>query len=186
MKLTPLFLLVPLLVAGYLRTVHGRSLSGVVRAIEALPVFTEDRAHPDKPAQLRAIAEAVERHGKTATQRALLLVVFDAESGMSLRIQRGDCRRWECDYSHKLGRHMARGLGQLHQNGLPESQWAKMIGIEHTDEQVAEAARRIRSALAMCKTPEGALRSLTGKGCAANLPGIERRLKTYEQIIRRL
>lgn len=188
MKLFTAFFVV-LAVAASLRIAHGRTLASVQNALLALPTFTEDRAPEFAEARarlVREVAEAVARHAvhkdgsPHRTLAALTIATMHHESGLSLRIVGGKCLPHECD------RGKARGLAQLQRNGMPDADWDRMHGLGNIDAQVAEAVRRIRGMLGMCRSVEGAARALTGRGCSAKLPGVERRMRTFAMVEARL
>jgi hypothetical protein len=164
------------LVAG----IASASDSATLAAIRSLPVAVEDRSDPAKPQQLAQIAEAVERYSRSKKEAAFLIAWTYSESAHSLRITAGLCRKWECD----AGR--ARGLAQLHRNGLDQATWDRMHGLGNIDSQVEEAARRARGMLGMCPTIEGAFRAMTGAGCSGRLPGVEKRVALFRSLKARM
>lgn len=178
-----LALLFILAIAGGLRVAHGRSLAGVQAAVFSLPLFHEDRAGElaeTKQAQLKAIADATERHAKGRELRAFVLAWGWHESTFSLRIMAGRCKPLECD------RGLARGSHQEHRNGRSQADWDRLHGLENIDFQIASATRRAAGMLAVCGSVEGAFRAMTGRGCRAPLPGVEKRVATFEKIRRSL
>jgi hypothetical protein len=159
----------------------------MLAAILALPVYKEDdRATPEKIAQQHAIAAAVYEFGRTPEERAFLIAWGQAESGFSLRVQRGDCRVWECDRDSK-GVAMARGPWQAHRNGMRDEDWARMVGVENTRFQAERAAMHTRWALRSCKGDvRCAFRLLGGLKPTQELKGENERMATYELIRGRL
>jgi len=173
-----------LCLAGLLRVAHGKSLGSITSALLALPTFVEDRS-PDlataKSAQLKAIAEAIERHARDRREAAFVTAWGWHETAYSLRIGRGACRVYECD------KGKARGPMQNHRNGLSQADWDRMHGLENIDFQIAEATRRARSALAQCRGDvRGAFAALSGRGCEAKLKDLDKRVETFGRTVRRL
>jgi hypothetical protein len=158
-------------------------LKGILAVALSLVVFHEDReASAEKTAQLNAIAAAVAEFTKTPDEAAFLLAWGQAETNYSLRIQRGQCRRWECD------RGRARGPWQAHRNGMPLERWERMVGVENTRVQAEQAARHARWALRQCKDDpiRGAFRVLGGNACWKPLKGEEYRVAAFTLARRRL
>jgi len=179
------FLLVSLALLGLVcGLAHAKSIGSVQRAVLELPCFHEDRSPelaPAKSAQLKAIAEAIERHARDRREAAFVTAWGWHETAYSLRIMAGRCKPIECD------RGRARGSHQGHRNGLSQADWDRMHGLENIDFQIAEATRRARSALAQCRGDvRGAFAALSGRGCEAKLKDIDARVNTFGRTIRRL
>lgn len=170
------------LLAGfvYTCTAHGSTPDRVHAAISSLPLFHEDRGAPGKAEQLKAIGDAVARHSKDPRVQAFVIAWGWHESGFSLNIGAGRCRPLQCD------RGRARGPFQEHRIGRPLAEWERLHGLENIDFQIASATRRARGMLGMCGSVEGALRAMTGRGCSAALPGVEKRVATYQLVRARL
>jgi hypothetical protein len=156
-------------------------LKAVLVAIGLLPVFHEDVGVPGKAEQLSAVAAAVSKVARSPEEAAFLLAWADAESHFSLRVSRGECRRWECD------RGRARGPWQNHRNGLSAADWDRMHGVENIDFQAERAAKHARWSLRECRMKGDAqIRSafalLGGKSCSGTLPDIEQRLAAYRRV----
>ena len=182
--------LVPVLLYGFASifmawtcAAHASDRNGALYALQSLPTYKNDRAPEladEKLAQLQAFADAVERHTRSKKEAAFLIAWGWHETAFSLAIVDGQCRPLQCD------RGRARGAFQEHRIGRPLEEWDRLHGLGNIDAQVESAARRARGMLGMCKTAEGAFRSMTGRGCSARLPGVERRVATYRQIAGRL
>ena len=158
-------------------------LRTILAALALLPIFGEDRpVTPEKQRQLDAISQAVRAAAKTPDEAAFLLAFGWHESNFSLRIAQGRCKPHECD------RGKARSPWQLHRVGMTEERWAQMQGVEHVNEQAAEAMNRARWALRQCSTDRirGAFRVLSGRGCQYPLKGEAERVATFERVRRRL
>jgi hypothetical protein len=157
-------------------------------AIDALPCFHEDRADPDKSAQLDVIAEAIAEVSKDAPRpprewAALLLAVGHHESTFSLRIHRGQCKPHECD------RGRARSAWQLHKNLFTAPIWDELHGIEHTAVQVRAASDALRRAYFTCHRSgvpwlQGTLNAYAGRRCGAQWPGLDQRTQTFHRLTR--
>lgn len=158
-------------------------LKGILAVALSLVVFHEDReASAEKTAQLNAIAAAVAEFTKTPDEAAFLIAWGQAETNYSLRIQRGQCRRWECD------RGRARGPWQVHRlRNMPLEKWDRMHGIENTRAQVEHAVKMTRWALGRCKgDARCAFRLLGGLAPTTPLKGEDGRVADYEKARRRL
>lgn len=154
------------------------TLQVVLAAILLLPVFHEDGASPEKTAQLTAVAAAVAEVARDKDEAAFLIAWGEHESRYSLRIHRGQCKPLECD------RGRARGPWQNHRIGMAEDAWGRLVGVEMTRVQAAEAMRRARSALRMCPADRirGAFRVLGGNGCTRALKGENERVETFQRV----
>lgn len=169
------------------------TLKALLVAIGLLPVWKEDRpVTPEKTRQLESIAAAVHRAAKGDPDvAAMTLAIGFHESAYSLRIGVSDCRGRECDprrLKDGTREYRARGFFQLHRNGLNDSQWGALLGPESFDAQATEAVRRVRSAIATCRSRGmlGAFRAYAGRQCDAPLAGEQARLATFQSIRRRL
>lgn len=111
-----------------------------------LLVQKEDVGNPLKQPQLEIIADSIAQVAKTPEEAARLITMAYWESGLNLRVHSGHCKKNtpECDHGK------ARGIYQLHQDGLPEDRWSKMHGIDHTLEQTEEAHVRIERRHRQC------------------------------------
>ncbi len=135
-------------------------------AVLALPVFKEDVEAPEKIAQLVAVAHYVAQAEPPAGYpakdwRALVLAVGFAESGLSLRIMRGDCKAHECDGGR------ARGGWQVHRNRLNAEQWDRMQGYESLEDQVAVASKMLARAYWQCSRKGHSIEALTASALSA-------------------
>lgn len=169
------------------------TLATLLAVVLALPTWKQDvRGTPEKTEQLTAVAAAVHRAAKGDPDvAAMTLAIGFHESAYSLRIGRSECRGRECDPRRlKDGslEYRARGFFQLHQNGLSSSAWASLLGAESYDAQATEAVRRVRSAIATCRSHGmlGAFRAYAGRQCDATLKGEASRLATFTSIRRKL
>ena len=140
-------------------------------AMDALPCYVEDREDPDKSAQLDAIAAAVAEVSKDAPRAprewaALLLTIGYHESTFSLRIQRGQCKPYECD------RGRARSAWQLHKILFTAPIWDQLHGVENTKVQVRAASDALRRAYFTCSRSgvpwlQATLNAYAGRRCYA-------------------
>lgn len=157
-------------------------------AMDALPVFHEDRGDPGKSAQLDAIAAAVAEVSRDAPRpprewAALLLTIGYHESTFSLRIHRGECKPYECD------RGRARSAWQLHKNLYTAPIWDQLHGIEHTAVQVRAASDALKRAYFTCSRSgvpwlQGTLNGYAGRRCSAEWPGLDLRTATFNRLQR--
>ena len=157
-------------------------------AMDALPCYVEDRDDPDKSAQLDAIAAAVAEVSKDAPRAprewaALLLTIGYHESTFSLRIQRGQCKPYECD------RGRARSAWQLHKNLFTAPVWEQLHGVENTKVQVRAASDALRRAYFTCGRSgvpwvQATLNAYAGRRCSAEWPGLGQRVATFNRLLR--
>ncbi len=157
-------------------------------AKDALPCYVEDREDPDKSAQLDAIAAAVAEVSKDAPRAprewaALLLTIGYHESTFSLRIQRGQCKPYECD------RGRARSAWQLHKNLFTAPVWDQLHGIENTKVQVRAASDALKRAYFTCSRSgvpwlQATLNGYAGRRCSAEWPGLGQRVSTFNRLLR--
>jgi hypothetical protein len=157
-------------------------------AMDALPCYVEDRDDPDKSAQLDAIAAAVAEVSKDAPRAprewaALLLTIGYHESTFSLRIQRGQCKPFECD------RGRARSAWQLHKNLFTAPVWDQLHGIENTKVQVRAASDALKRAYFTCSRSgvpwlQATLNGYAGRRCSAEWPGLGQRVATFNRLQR--
>lgn len=61
------------------------------------PIYFEDREAPGKRAQLEQLSRSIARATNEAWVAKALVVIGRFETGFSLRVQSGECRRNECD-----------------------------------------------------------------------------------------
>lgn len=165
-------------------------------ALRALPTYKDDIA-PEladaKSEQLDALSTAIASATPSREWAALLATVAYSESGLSLRLFRGECRPHECDSHLVDGRRVFRAWSpwQIWANKLNESVW----GSQDLTVQASEAARMLKRSFYTCQ-PKGAplrqdwvARTLTafgGRRCDAQWPGLAPRLATYAKIVGRL
>jgi len=148
----------------------------------------------DEPVDPRELATAIASVPKiTREWAALILTVAAHESALSARIARGEYKDYEGDsFRTRDGKvqHRAWGLWQAHKNRLNESAWGSAdIGV-----QTEEAARALRRAFYTCNGKgrshsdwvRTTLNSYSGRRCDASWPGLEKRLKTYQQVLHAL
>jgi hypothetical protein len=157
-------------------------------AMDALPCYVEDRDDPDKSAQLDAIAAAVAEVSKDAPRAprewaALLLTIGHHESTFSLRIQRGQCKPYECD------RGRARSAWQLHKNLFTAPVWDQLHGVENTKVQVRAASDALRRAYFTCSRSgvpwlQATLNGYAGRRCSSEWPGLDQRVATFNHLLR--
>jgi hypothetical protein len=157
-------------------------------AMDALPCYVEDREDSAKSAQLDAIAAAVAEVSKDAPRAprewaALLLTIGYHESTFSLRIQRGQCKPYECD------RGRARSAWQLHKNLFTAPIWDQLHGVENTKVQVRAASDALRRAFFTCSRSgmpwvQATLNAYAGRRCSAEWPGLDQRVATFNRLLR--
>lgn len=157
-------------------------------AMDALPCYVEDRDDPDKSAQLDAIAAAIADVSKDAPRSprewaALLLTIGYHESTFSLRIQRGQCKPYECDHGR------ARSAWQLHKNLYTAPIWEQLHGVENTAVQVRAASDALRRAYFTCSRSgvswlQATLNGYAGRRCSDEWPGLNQRVATFNRLLR--
>lgn len=167
----------------------------VLAGLQSLPVFHEDKAPEfaeQKAAQLETFAAAVAEQAaqqKVALPRewaALMVTIAYQESGLSLRIHRGDCyiKKGECD------RGLARGVFQLHRYAEAVSTWDQMVGAENTAVQVRVASARLRRGYYTCRGSAdwliATINGFAGRRCSSVWPGLESRVATWRAVVRRM
>jgi len=148
-------------------------MKAIFALLLALPQRFEDRGSLAKTGQLNELASVLSSY--STDQAAALLMLAYWETGLSLQVHEGHCKNWECDHGR------ARGLWQVHRNGMPDAMWDQMIGVDHTKEQAAEALFRWEQALAICKTPAGAVAVYMGQGCEWSTVNTRARVRDYER-----
>jgi len=148
----------------------------------------------DEPVNARELATAITSVPKiTREWAALILTVAAHESALSARIARGEYKDYEGDsFRNREGKvqHRAWGLWQAHKNRLNETAW----GSPDIAVQTEEAARALRRAFYTCNGGgrphsdwvRSTLNSYSGRRCDATWPGLEKRLKTYQQVLHAL
>lgn len=162
------------------------TFKAILIALALIPQVPSERDTPEKRAQQAAIASAIVEVSKGDGDLAAFLVAWGShETNFSLRIQRGNCERWECD------RGRARGPFQAHRNGMSDERWSRMIGVENTRFQVEQAAKHARWAMRECRLTGdarivSAFRMLGARGCNQPLKGEGERLATYRKVRARL
>ena len=166
---------------------EGSHTAWVRAAMESLPTYVEDRGNPDKTAQLDAIAAAIAEASKDAPRpprewAALLLTIGHHESGFSLRIQRGECKPFECDHGR------ARSAWQLHKNLYTAPVWDQLHGIENTTIQVKTASEALKRAYFTCSGSGepwlvATLNGYAGRRCGGDWPGLHLRMATFKRLL---
>lgn len=148
----------------------------------------------DEPVDARELATAIAEVPKiTREWAALILTVAGHESALSARIARGEYKDYEGDsFRNREGKlqHRAWGLWQAHRNRLNDTAW----GSPDLHVQTEEAARALRRAFYQCnggKRPHtdwvrSTLNAYSGRRCDATWPGLEKRLTTYQHVLRAL
>jgi len=157
-------------------------------AMDALPCYVEDRDEPEKSAQLDAIAAAIADVSKDAPRAprewaALLLTIGYHESTFSLRIQRGQCKPYECDHGR------ARSAWQLHKNLFTAPIWDQLHGVENTKVQVRAASDALKRAYFTCSRSgvpwlQATLNGYAGRRCSGEWPGLGQRVATFNRLLR--
>jgi hypothetical protein len=152
------------------------------------------QSRSDQPVDAEELATAIAGVPKiTREWAALILTVAGHESALSSRIQRGEYKPHEGDsfrnHEGKL-QHRAWGLWQAHRNRLNETVW----GSPNLQVQTEEAARALRRAFYQCNGGgrphtdwvRSTINAYSGRRCDANWPGLQKRLSTYQQVLRSL
>lgn len=149
------------------------------------PVYHEDREAPGKRAQLEQLSQSIAKAANGHDWVAKALVVIGRfETGFSLRIQSGECRRHECD------RGRAAGTWQLHVGGnVTQAEWEELVGLDAsaTDLSAREAATAIRRARGLCRREKGdqvrmMFLAYAGRGCHGSFKGLEDRVAYYRSL----
>ena len=148
----------------------------------------------DEPVDPRELAAAIAAVPKINREwAALILTVAAHESALSARIARGEYRDFEGDsFRNREGKvqHRAWGLWQAHRNKLNEAAW----GSPDIAVQTEEASRALRRAFYQCNGGgrshadwvRSTLSSYSGRRCDADWPGLDKRLTTYQRVLRAL
>lgn len=164
--------------------------AGVLAALLALPTYVEDRAPElaeSKRAQLTSIAAAVtaeamqQRVAAAPDWAALLLTIGWHETGFSLRIHQGECKRWECDGGK------ARGPWQNHAYGDAATHWERMHGLEHVALQTRVASNTLLRGHYTCRGKArswfaGVVNGFAGRDCSNSWPGLAARESTWQRL----
>lgn len=168
-------------------------------ALDRLPVAVADRA-PEradaKRKQLDALAAAMAHESLTAPVAprhwvAVLGAIGYRESALSLDIQNGSCRRFECDPRKLTGggvKFQARSSFQLHENDHTRPVWDQLVGVENTAVQVAAASKMAKVGHYRCARlgvafPESVWRGFAGGSCSFEHPGEKARTATYRLLL---
>jgi len=148
----------------------------------------------DEPVDPHELASAIAAVPKISREwAALILTVAAHESALSARIARGEYKDYEGDsFRTRDGvvQHRAWGLWQAHKNRLNEANW----GSPDIAVQTEEAARALRRAFYQCNSGgrvradwvRSTLSSYSGRRCDAEWPGLEKRIATYQRVLRAL
>jgi len=163
----------------------------IERLVSAQKPLQSKQDEPVDPHELAAAIAAVPKISREWA--ALILTVAAHESALSARIARGQYRDFEGDsFKNREGKvqHRAWGLWQAHKNRLNETAW----GSPDIAVQTAEAARALRRAFYQCNNGGRAhsdwvrstLNAYSGRRCDADWPGLEKRLATYQRVLRAL
>ncbi len=119
---------------------------------------------------------------------ALLYTEAIWESRLNRRVHAGECRKDECDPSHRNGKayHSSVSVWQLKQNNMSREAWQAMVGIttEATTLAADEAARRLAHGLRYCSegTIEGAMNAYATGTCREH-PLTKQRAETYKRAL---
>ncbi len=148
----------------------------------------------DEPVDPQELASAIVSVPKISREwAALILTVAAHESALSARIARGEYKDYEGDsFKTREGivQHRAWGLWQAHKNRLNEANW----GSPDLTVQTTEAARALRRAFYQCNSGgrvhsdwvRSTLSSYSGRRCDAEWPGLDKRVATYQRVLRAL
>ena len=161
---------------------HTRQLSLAERLVSVQPSLQSKSDEPVEPSELAAAITAVPKINREWA--ALLLTIAHHESALSARIAANDCKPKECDGGRAFG------LYQAHKNKLNADIW----GSNDIRIQTLEAARALRSAFYQCNgrqqlRPDWVARTINGyagRRCDAAWPGLEKRLVTFNRVVRKL
>lgn len=145
----------------------------LVKAQAGLLAPREPKTDPE--ALARAIDKAA--NGDRILSAALLATAY-AETALSDRLRRNECRKDECDARR------AWGLFQIHKDGNTADVW----GSPDVDVQATAAARKMKSAFYTAKAehapfPLGMFRIYGGRRATASIPREEVRVKTFNQVL---
>jgi hypothetical protein len=163
----------------------------IERLVAAQKPLQSKQDEPVDPQQLATAIAAVPKISREWA--ALILTVAAHESALSARIARGEYRDFEGDsFRNREGKvqHRAWGLWQAHRNKLNDGAW----GSPDIAVQTEEAARALRRAFYTCNGGghphadwvRSTLSSYSGRRCDADWPGLDRRLATYQRVLRAL
>lgn len=171
------------------------ALLGIHPAYGSTPTLTERlvtaqgllASRRDEPVDAQELATSIATVTKgNRVWSAMILTVAGHESALSKRIADGNCnlKIGECDGGR------AWGLFQVHKNDLNAEAW----GSTDIDVQTREAARMLRSVFHMCNghgalTPDWPARTLSayaGRRCDERWPGLDKRVATFERLVRQL
>lgn len=151
------------------------------RVVAVQPTY---QSHKDPAVDPQEFADAIVPRCKGSREWcAVLLTIAIHEAALSARIARGECDQTirECDGG------LAWGLFQIHKNERNREFW----GTPDLKVQAAEASRLARAAFYRCQKsgvpfPLSTFRAYAGRDCHMPIRGEERRVQTYNQILRRL
>ncbi len=150
----------------------------------ALALGSHEDAPESRQPHLEAVASAVwaesARGPRERREWAKLLITIGAhESHFSIRIMRGECKKWECD------RGRAKGMFQIHSNTLNRDSWALQDG--DIPLQVKLASDALKRAYWTCaRSGEdwlvGTINAYAGKRCGARWAGLDARIATFRSL----
>jgi hypothetical protein len=166
-------------------------------ALARLPIAAADRNRVDeKRDQLDALAIAIahESEASPVTPRqwvAVLGAIGFRESTLSLDVQNGLCRDYQCDaHKHRDGsiEFRARSGFQLHENDHTRPVWDQLVGVENTAVQVATASKMAKIGHYRCAKlgvpfPASVFRGYSGASCSFEHPGEKARIATYNFLL---
>ena len=165
--------------------------------LERLPKTPEDRVSESRPLELDQLAQAIARVSVKAPRSpvewsSLHAAVGSHETNFAGRLLRGECRleKRECDAARRKDGSWffrAKGWGQVHENKLNESLWAKAdTDIDAQTELVDGQLRRAYWTCARSGVPWviGTLNAYKGVRCNADWPGLHKRVATFDAAVR--
>lgn len=152
--------------------------------LSLLVPYKEDVGHADLEQHRAQVAEAVwaASQGAPLPPRdwaRLMLTVGFHESGLSMRIAAGNCRKHECD------RGRAKGLWQLHANYFNRTEWFRQDGDIGLQAKLASDA--LKRAWGTCRGSgvepvRATLSAYAGQGCGKEWKGLSARLATFQRL----
>ena len=133
----------------------------------------------DQPVDTAELGCAIAGVTRSREWAAFLLTLAVHESGLAERIRVGDCRPHECDGGR------AWGLWQNWRSQQNDAVW----GSPDLAVQAKAAAHLGTQMFNMCRSagvpfPLGTFRALGGRGCKHPLPGEDKRVATYQRILK--
>ena len=147
-----------------------------------------ERSEPEQAQHVADVAQVIwdvsaEAPQARAPWAVLLATIAGKESAVSRRILLGHCKPWECD------RGRARGLWQLHANGLNRAAWLRSAGDLALQAKLAN--EQLKRSYWTCARSgvwwvAGTLSAYAGQRCGSEWTGLAPRVATWTRGARRL